>query len=196
MRSSTSPDLVGRCPRCWIPTGACICSLIPRLETRTELIIVRHIKESWRSSNSARLAELAMPRCRIVDYGAQDAPIDAAALHAPGTWLLYPGSGPSAVGRPERLIVLDGSWSQSRRMFRRIPGLSGLPRLSLAPPELPIDRLRKPPLAEGMATLEAVAAAMERLEGEEVGGALAALYDQFVARYRAVAHGSSWAGIT
>lgn len=192
MRSRTSPDLAGRCPRCWLPEAACLCADIPRLETRVELLIVRHVKESWRTTNSARLAELALPRCRILDYGAQDAPLDPAEVLGPETWLLYPGAGPVAHGAPRRLVVLDGSWSQSRRMFRRIPGLSALPRLSLAPPVAPVVRLRQPPQAEGRATLEAIAAAMAQIEDPSVGEALARLYDGFVARYREVAYGPDW----
>jgi len=58
-----------RCERCRLKQPHCICSAIPRVETRTRLLIVRHVYESRRRSNTARLAGLALPACEIVDYG-------------------------------------------------------------------------------------------------------------------------------
>ena len=184
MRGRTPVDLSGRCPRCWMLEERCFCALIPEVVTRTEILVLRHYKESWRTTNTARIAALAMPRCRIVGYGEQGGDLDVAALVEPGTWLLYPDGGAVPADPPRRLLVLDGSWAQARRMFKRVPGLAGLPRLSVTPPPTPVARLRRPHLVEGMATLEAIAAAMERIEGAEVAAPLRALFDDFVRLYR------------
>ncbi|HVG58233.1 MAG TPA: DTW domain-containing protein, partial [Hyalangium sp.] len=56
MRSRTPADLAGRCPRCYLPTRLCLCAQVPRLDTRTEFLVIRHNKEKEKSTNTARLA--------------------------------------------------------------------------------------------------------------------------------------------
>jgi DTW domain-containing protein YfiP len=82
--------------------------------------------------------------------------------------------------------VLDGSWSLARRMFLHIEELRGLPILSLPPPKIAPQRLRKPPREDGMSTLEAISAAVKLLEGEEVARPLDELFEQMVERVLAV----------
>ena len=55
-----------------------------------------------------------------------------------------------------------------------------LPRLALAPPAEPVERLRTPPHPEGMSTLEAVAFALAQLEGPEIAQPLLALHARAV----------------
>ena len=81
---------------------------------------------------------------------------------------------------PDTLVVLDGSWAQARRMLQRIPPLRTMPRLSL--PVRDAERLRRPTVAGGMSTLEAIAAALELLGDAEAARALEALHRLAVAR--------------
>ncbi len=152
----------------------CLCAEVPRVETRTRFLVVRHEREAWRSSNSARVAALALPRLSIVPYGGRDTPLDEARFRAAGTWLLFPGSPPPPPGTPppETLVVVDGSYRQARRIVHHVESIRGLPRLSLPgpPPEAP--RARQPPTKDGMGTLEAIAAAVRLLEGPEVSAPL------------------------
>jgi DTW domain-containing protein YfiP len=153
------------------------------VRARTRVVIVRHAMERWKPSNTARLAALALPDSRIVEYGLADRaeppiPTDDAVL-------LWPEGDPDA--RAGTLVVVDGSWSQARRMVQRVPALRRLPRLSLPPPP-PRDRLRREHLAEGMSTLEAIARALAHLEGAAVAEPLLHLHDLHVARSRE-AHG-------
>ena len=182
MRSSTPADLAGRCKHCWVQERFCFCADVPRVETRTRFLVVRHGRETWKTSNTARIALLALTRGRLLPYSVPGEPFDAAALEAPNTWLLYPGaSGPPAdVPPPEQVVVIDGSWSQARRMVHRLPQLRGLPRLSLPPPVPGTRRLRQPPHADGMSTLEAIAEAVALLEGEEKAAPLRALHQRMV----------------
>jgi DTW domain-containing protein len=154
--------------------------------TRTRLLVLRHVLERGKPSNTGRLAALALPSCDLVEYALPGAALDEAPLREPGTWLLYPGDGAPPAGAPRRLVVLDATWSQARRMLHRIPGLRGLPRLSLPAPAAPVERMRTPPLAGGMATLEAIARALEALEGPEVARPLDVLFAEVVRRSRAL----------
>jgi DTW domain-containing protein YfiP len=175
-------DPEGRCPRCALRREACLCSELPQVVTRTEILIVRHLSEAARSSNTGRIAHLALPRSRLLDYGG-GRPFDDALLRAPRTWLLYPEPGGAAPqGPPERLVVLDATWRQARKMVRRLEALWGMPRLCLAAPSMAPPRLRIPTRPDGLSTLEAIAAAVERLEGAEKAQPLAELHARFVRR--------------
>lgn len=185
MRSRTPEDLAGRCPHCFLPVALCLCAEVPRVSTRTELLIVRHHKETLKSTNTARLAALAMSRCRIVSYGSPGVPFDASVLEGDDTWLLFPDAHQEpepGAARPGRLIVLDGSWGQARRMVQRVPALRRLPGLKLPPPAPDSRRLRRPPHPDGMSTLEAIAGALAYLEGEHVAQPLYALHEQMIDR--------------
>ena len=184
MRSVTPADLAGHCPRCLLKLEICVCSVLPRVETRTEVVLIRHLTERRLTSNTGRFAALSLPNSRICEYGGGE-PFDAARLLAAGTAtaLLY-CSGPARPLPfiPERLIVLDGSFRQARRMYKRVPELRELPELSLPAPAVTPTRLRTPTQPEGMSTIEAIAAALATLEGSEVAAPLWALHAELVRR--------------
>ncbi len=182
MRSTTPRDLSGHCPRCLLSLEICVCSVLPRVEARTEIVLIRHITEQLLTSNTGRFAALALPKSRILAYGGGEA-FDATPLSAPGSALLY-CSGPvrPLPFVPERLIVLDGSFRQARRMYKRVPELRDLPEFSLSAPEVTPTRLRRPTQPEGMSTIEAIAAALSVLEGPELAAPLWALHRELVSR--------------
>ena len=166
MRRTSCTDLRGHCPRCLFRTEVCLCGLTPEVQTRTKIIIVRHVGERRRTSNTGRLAALALPNSEIIDYGLEGS-FDGSALDGPGAWLLYPDAGRSLEARPPpaRLVVLDATWRQARRMFRRIDALRAMPKLALE--GFDAVRLRRPTHPCGMSTLEAIAHALGLLEGPE-----------------------------
>lgn len=184
MRSTTPRDLSGHCPRCVLQLEICICSVLPRIETRTEIVLIQHVTERLLTSNTGRFAALALPKSCVLSYGGGE-PFDAEPLSAPGTALLYrSGPGPASPLSfvPERLIVLDGSFRQARRMYKKIPELRGLPELRLPPPRLTPTRLRRPTQPEGMSTIEAIAAAIAAVEGAARAAPLWALHAELVIR--------------
>ncbi len=160
----------------------CVCSVLPRVEARTEIVLIRHITERLLTSNTGRFAALALPKSRILAYGGGDT-FDTTPLSSPGSALLY-CSGPARplTFVPERLIVLDGSFRQARRMYKRLPELRDLPEFSLPPARITPTRLRRPTLPEGMSTIEAIAAALSALEGPELAAPLWALHAELVRR--------------
>jgi DTW domain-containing protein len=163
-----------RCARCNLPPRLCLCAEIPRVETRTRILLLQHLVEARKKSNTGSLAALALANARLLTHGAPDEPLDTGPLSEPGTWLLFP-DGPTAppdVPPPRQLVVLDASWSQARRMSQRLPVLRALPRLVLPPPAPGTLRLREPTHPSGMSTLEAIARAVAVLEGPEVAAPL------------------------
>lgn len=171
-----------RCARCLFQQRLCLCAAIPVLPTQTRVVIVRHYLERWRSSNSGRLAHLALSNSALVDYGG-GAPATLPALD--GAWLLYPEGEPvhrTPAVPPRQLVVLDGTWSQARRMFRKLAALRGLPLLRLPDAPMPAARLRESPAPGRVSTIEAIARALRLLEGEAAAAPLEALFGLAVAR--------------
>lgn len=172
-----------KCPRCLLQQRLCLCAEVPSIATQTRVVIVRHITEEFRSSNSGRLARLALANSEIVDHGVDGAPAQLPELE--GAWLLYPAGEPMAVAPsppPRQLIVLDATWSQARRMYRKLDRLRGLPTLRLPDEPMPAARLRNSPGEGRVSTIEAIARALRILEGEEPAAALERLFAVAVER--------------
>lgn len=177
-----------RCPRCLYQQRVCLCAQIPTVPTATQVVIVRHHLEKHRSSNSGRLAHAALPNSVLVDHGGLAGPAVLPPLD--GAWLLFPEGEPTItapVPPPRQLVVLDATWSQARRMFRKLGALRGLPILRLPDAPMPSARLRESPGAGRVSTIEAIARALRLLEGDSVATPLEELFSVAVAR--AVASG-------
>jgi DTW domain-containing protein YfiP len=150
----------------------CICAALERVENATEVVFVRHHWEAYKSTNTARIALLVLGRARLIEYGFDPRPANAALAELENACLLYPGSAevsPTPPPRYDSVVILDGTWAQTRRMLRRLPALAKLPRLSLPPRAVATEKLRHGHLAEGLSTIEAAAGALELLDGSEVG---------------------------
>lgn len=182
---SSSP---GRCDRCRYALRVCLCAEIPTIATRTRIVIVRHSQERNRSSNSGRLAHLALPNSLVVEHGGFDRqPAQLPALE--GAWLLFPVGAATSVPPtppPSTLLVLDATWSQARRMYRRLP-VHQLPVLHLAGDAMAKERLRRSPGPGQLSTIESIAHALRMLEGQDVAAPLERLFE--VAVSRAIASG-------
>lgn len=183
MRSRTLPGLPGRCPRCYLKQGLCLCSLVPTVQTRMGFVVVRHVLEGFKSTNTARIAALALPGCEVVDFEGRDPALDARLRALPRPMLLFPDGSPTPPSEPpSHLIILDGTWRQVRRMLRRIEPLGRFPTLSVPAPAQAPRRLRHSPHPEALSTFEAMTAAVGYFEGEEAARPLAALHDEMVER--------------
>ncbi len=157
----------GRCARCLYRLEWCLCGEIPRLETRTRIVVVRHHSERLRSSNTGRLAHLALVGSALCDIdGHGRLPFDLATAE-PDAWLLFPEGEPRTRAPeplPGAVIALDATWPEARRMRQKLPGLRGRRMLALAPVAA-ATRMRKAPHASHVSTIEAIAGVL-RLLGE------------------------------
>jgi len=164
------------CPRCLFRD--CLCAEIPTVTTATRVVIVRHHLERHRSSNSGRLAHLALANSVVVDYPDGELPplVDAA--------LVFPVGAPTPE-RPEpppaQLVVLDATWAQARRMYRKLDALRGLPVVHLPVAAMPAARLREAPAPGRVSTIEAIARALRLVEGDHVAAPLEQLFAAAVA---------------
>lgn len=161
------------CSQCCRPLTHCLCALLPRLDSRTRVLILQHPSEAGHALNTARLAALGLENAqlRIGEHFA-----DLAALLAdPGydARLLFPGEeaelpGPQGTDqRPLLLVVPDGTWRKARKLLYCNPLLESLPRLTLPEGLESRYRLRKAPAAGALSTLEAITETLNRLEAPQ-----------------------------
>jgi len=151
----------------------CICALCPRIETGTHLLLVLHQLEQFKSSNTGQLAVRVLPHSTQVTRGVDlqpDSPLPIPSGYQP--LLLFPDPDARPLSEfansetPVCLVIPDGTWGQASRTRRRISALKDLPAVTLpagAPSEY---RLRTSGQLERISTLEAIARALEILEGD------------------------------
>jgi DTW domain-containing protein YfiP len=173
----------------------CICALIPRVETRTRLVLVIHRYEDRKPTNTGRLATECLVNSEVVIRGHESQPSTPLA-HATESQpvFLFPHEGAipierfAASARPVTLIVPDGSWRQASKVRNRVPGMRDVPCVTL-PRGAATYRLRVDAHEEGLATIEAIARALRILEGERG----AAVHDALESVFRTMVERTLWA---
>lgn len=158
-----------RCGLCLMHRPLCVCSLVPKLETRTRLVLVIHHTELRKPTNTGNLAASCLVNSEVHVRGREGIP------NAPVTWgdrtplLLFPHEGEAEIlvptDEPVALIVPDGNWRQAAKVRARVPGLEKVRCVTLPPGPPSTYRLRSEPHAHGLATVEAIARALGILEG-------------------------------
>jgi DTW domain-containing protein YfiP len=180
MRQNRGSPIAERCERCFAQRRHCFCDQIPTLNPKIKITVIRHWKERFKPSNTARLAAHAIASLDLIDFGAPGSPWQNPTLTASGTALLFPDPDAPAAHAPEHIIVVDGSWAQARKMVNKIAGLKELPRFNIQPPETGLVRIRTPPEPGMVSTLEAIAAVLDITEGAGAGEPLRRLYETTV----------------
>jgi DTW domain-containing protein YfiP len=150
---------------------------VTRLETRTKVLFLQHPRESKTAIGTAKIAHACLPSSELhVGLRFGDDPAVRRTLDDPSTHavLLYPGPDALVLGTEEArkklpdplvLVVIDGTWPQSKKVLKENPWLGGLPRVALLPPEPSEYRIRREPREDFVSTLESVAQALGAIEG-------------------------------
>jgi len=173
------------CGRCGLKERACVCEVLDALampDVRTRVLLVLHREEARRTTNTGRLAALALgAEIHVPGVDPELGPTEGLLLDPVAARVLRPTDAGST------LVAVDASWRQARRMMRKHRVLRTMTRVRL--PEGPPGRyrLRKAPVpGQQLSTLEAIARAMRLLEGDAVADPLVALFDEAQARMLAV----------
>ena len=173
-----------RCPDCRLPAPQCLCAEITRAPCEIEIIVLRHVLERERNSNTGSLVSRALQGARLLEYASPEHGWDPQELCMPNTSLLYPKPGVSQPARlPSRLVILDATWPQARRMSQRIPELRGMPTLALPPPSQVLPRMRDGAAPEQMSTAESTVAALRLLGQDGPADHLERLLRELVRRF-------------
>jgi DTW domain-containing protein YfiP len=212
--SSETPLVTGAdCPRCRKPADLCVCDSIVPVANRVALLILQHPQEQDRLLGTARLTAMQLENA-VLKIGLSWPSLSKALGRPaePRRWaILYLGSAKvsqlardrdivvlnrkgeaerdqeAALREIEGVVVLDGTWSQAKTLWWRNPWMLKCRRVVLGPRRPSrYGRLRREPRREGLATIEAAAMLLGRLEGKpEIEEALNASFERMLARYRA-----------
>jgi DTW domain-containing protein YfiP len=126
----------------------CLCDVVPRLAARTRVHVLQHPRERRHPLGTVRLLQLALPELRehVLELDRSRAtPVDLPA----GAGLLYPSEDarPLEPGALQDLVVLDGTWSQAKMLYRDNAWLRALPHYALSPTEGSRYRIRPEPVS-------------------------------------------------
>lgn len=160
-----------RCGQCRLLHADCLCALVPRLTTRSRVVLVLHTLEDQKTSNTGRLAIRCLTNSAVVLRGVEGEPM-ASIQPSPGfeAVVLFPGPGARPVSdwahspRPIELFVPDGTWGQAQRARQRVVGLGDLPCAMIARAAPSDYRLRLARDPRRLATIESIAEALDILE--------------------------------
>ena len=177
-----------RCPDCRVIFSHCLCHLRPQLTTRAGMCLIMGDIEPLKPSNTGWL--IADVMADTAAFGWLRTQVDPAlpALLADPQWapcLVFPGEYvapervitevPMVVGKRPLFVLLDGTWAEARKMFRKSPYLDHLPVLSLQPEQFSRYRLRRSTRVDHLCTSE-VAALCLALAGEPHAAAVLHTY--------------------
>jgi DTW domain-containing protein YfiP len=133
------------------------------------VVFLQHPREKRVAVGTARMAHLSLPNSELhLGVRFADHPRVQELAAQSQVALLFPGEGahPACELSPLRaLVVVDGTWSQARKVLARDPLLRALPRVGLTPAAPGNYRIRKEPSPECVSTIEAVAQVLGELEG-------------------------------
>jgi DTW domain-containing protein YfiP len=190
------PDHRELCLRCRRPRSACWCHALKPISSQTHVVFIQHPREARVPVSTCRMAHLSLPNSELhVGLGAAgDAHLEAL-CREPDTAVLFPSVGAQDVDglahAPRTLIVVDGTWSNAKKVVEKCPVLSKLPRLSFKPAQPGNYRIRKEPNEHALSTIEAVAHVLERLERRPGGFVpLLSAFDAMVEKQLEYVHGN------
>lgn len=175
-----------RCSRCLRPSSHCLCALIPRLPSRSRVLILQHPSEVEHALNTARLAALGLCNAQLEVGEVFDQLAHWLALPGYQPRLLFPGEQAQVIKPytaqelPWLLVVPDGTWRKARKLLHLNPLLASLPRVTLAPGAVSRYRLRKAPAPGALSTVEAVVQALEVLEAPQSFAPLLRPFEQLI----------------
>jgi len=167
-----------RCAVCRLPGPLCVCDELPRVEAPFELLLIQHRTERRSVSNTGSLAARVLHPSRNLLYQGNSTPEIEEALAGDGPrLLLYPVPRaepllPDLLQPGTRLIVLDATWRQARRMYRKLGPLRGCQPVTLPDGIEPRWVLRQQPAPGMLGTAEAILAATEALGCSEAAAGL------------------------
>ena len=185
-----------RCAGCRVPVSHCLCALRPSVPTRAGVCLLMADIEPLKPSNTGWL--IADVVADTFAFGWARTFVDPAllALLADPQWqpyVVFPAEfvDPARVvtevapvsGKRPLFVLLDATWPEARKMFRKSPYLNHLPVLSLAPEQLSRYKLRRSRRDDHFCTSEVGALCLELAGETHAAQTLEAYLDVFTHHY-------------
>jgi DTW domain-containing protein YfiP len=173
-----------RCSQCRLLPSHCMCALRPVVPTRAGVCLLMADMETLKPSNTGWLIADVVPDTHAFAWARTETDPALLALLADPQWqplVVFPGeyaapervvhkldglcADPTQAERRPLFILLDGTWSEARKMFGKSPYLDALPVLSLEPERASVYSLRRSRRDDHFCTSE-VAALCLSLSGD------------------------------
>lgn len=196
-------SFVTRCETCRLPALNCLCPYRMSADSESRFWLLTHPLEHNKPTNTGRLIGDVLDTTEVFTW--YRAVPDATLLErlddprfAP--FIVFPDDqpdyaervvGPGAVGDAKHagripvFIILDGTWRQARRIFRKSPYLERLPVLPLHSTRLTRYHLRKPASASHLCTAEVAVELLRQSGDAEAAATLDDYFDAFNDSYAA-----------
>ncbi|MDR5897602.1 DTW domain-containing protein [Halomonas vilamensis] len=196
-------SFVERCEGCNLPVLNCLCPYKVTAESEAQVWLLTHRIEHYKPTNTGRLIGDVLAQTEVFTWHRTEPDPRLLALLADerfAPFVVFPDDQPDyadrvvsidavtqakASGKTPVYILIDGTWRQARRIFRKSPYLDALPVLPLRSERETRYRLRKPASKAHLCTAE-VAAELLRQGGDvDAADVLDDYFDAFNASYAA-----------
>ncbi|MEX9253540.1 tRNA-uridine aminocarboxypropyltransferase [Pseudenterobacter timonensis] len=188
---------IRRCQRCLLPLRQCLCATLVPAHAQSRFCLVMFDTEPLKPSNTGRLIADVLPDTAAFQWSRTEPPqglLDLVASSDYQPMVVFPASyagqerqvisAPPA-GKPPLFIMLDGTWTEARKMFRKSPYLDALPVISVDLSCVSAYRLREAH-ADGQYCTAEVAIALLDIAGDAfAASALGDHFSRFRERYLA-----------
>jgi len=196
-------SFVTRCEGCNLPVLNCLCPYRVTAASEAKVWLITHPLEHYKPTNTGRLIGDVLPETEVFTWYRTVPDERLLALlederYAP--FVIFPDDQPDyadrvvgmetvterqRAGRIPVFIILDGTWRQARRIFRKSPYLDRFPVLPLATARLTRYRLRKPASAAHLCTVEVATELLRQAGDAQAAEVLDDYFDAFNDSYAA-----------
>ena len=195
-----------RCPGCRLVPSHCLCALRPEVPTQSGMCLLMADIEPLKPSNTGWLIADVVPDTFAFGWTRTEVDPALLALLADPQWqpyVVFPGE----FVEPERVvhevahelalaeadkkplfILLDATWPEARKMFRKSPYLNALPVLSLQPEVVSRYQLRRSKRDDHFCTSEVASLCLELAGDVRAADTLQAYLDVYTHHYLQAKH--------
>ncbi len=185
-----------RCPGCRLVPSHCICALRPKVSTRAGMCLLMADIEPLKPSNTGWLIADVVTDTFAFGWARTEVAHALLTLLSDPQWqpyVVFPREFADdarvvhevthiANKRP-LFILLDGTWDEARKIFRKSPYLQNFPVLSLQPEHLSRYKLRRAQSEAHLCTAEVGALCLALSQDLPAAQALDAYFDVFTEHY-------------
>ncbi|XTZ39392.1 tRNA-uridine aminocarboxypropyltransferase [Salmonella enterica] len=199
---STRPFLargnrIRRCQRCLLPLRNCLCDTIKAVPANSRFCLVMFDTEPMKPSNTGRLIADILPNTLAFQWSRTEPPqalIDLCKSDDYQPMVVFPASYAGSerqvltvppADKPPLFIMLDGTWTEARKMFRKSPYLDALPIISVDLSRVSAYRLREAHAEDQYCTAEVAIALLDLARDNTAAQALGEHFALFRERYLA-----------
>lgn len=185
-----------RCQTCLLAQHVCICRTYSPTASKSDFCLIMYDTEPMKPSNTGRLIADILPQTYAFQWSRTEVDEALLALLADPRYqpyLIFPASHCT----PERVtsslchgnekaplfIILDGTWPEACKMFRKSPYLNDFPVLSLAPETLSNYQLRESPGRQQLCTAEVAIELLKLADDSDAAARLESHFNRFRHNY-------------